>query len=91
MPAFPTINVGPVVREFAVRVDTDVEDLVEHCSIRGVNPGYPLVRDYPELGEALLIAVTERRHRGEIDLACDLIADRLGRQRRSTVHLVTAA
>ena len=29
--------------------------------------GYPLGRDYPELGEALLVAITERRSREDID------------------------
>ena len=61
----------PVVREFAVRLDADVDAVIERCAAQGVNPGYPLARDYPELGDGLLVAVTEQRSRADIDrLAC---------------------
>src|SRR5205085_6734724 len=36
----------PVVREFAVRLDGDVGRVIERCAAAGVNPGYPLARDY---------------------------------------------
>ena len=53
----------PVVREFAVALDADVDDVIERCAAEGVNPGYPLGRDYPELGNGLLVAITEQRSR----------------------------
>jgi len=53
----------PVVREFPIRLGVPVAQVVEHCRRRGVNPGYPLAADLPEYGDALLIAVTERRTR----------------------------
>jgi glycine dehydrogenase subunit 1 len=63
----------PVVREFAVTLDAPVDRVIEHCLQDGVNPGYPLARDYPEHADGLLVAITERRTRGEIDtLACAL-------------------
>ena len=37
----------PVVREFAVRLDAPVERVMQRCRADGVNPGYPLGRDYP--------------------------------------------
>src|SRR3954463_10332017 len=60
------INPGPVVREFAVRVP-DLDKALAAARDAGINPGYPLRRDYPELGDALLVAITERRTRADID------------------------
>jgi glycine dehydrogenase subunit 1 len=60
------INTGPVVREFAVRVP-DLDARVEAAREAGINPGYRLGRDYPEYEDGLLIAITERRTKAEID------------------------
>jgi glycine dehydrogenase subunit 1 len=57
----------PVVREFAVTLDADVEQVIERCVAEGVNPGYPLGRDYPEYENGLLVALTEQRSRADID------------------------
>jgi glycine cleavage system P protein (glycine dehydrogenase) subunit 1 len=60
------INPGPVVREFAVRVP-DLESLFERARAEGINPGYRLGRDYPEYEDGLLVAITERRTKEDID------------------------
>src|SRR3954449_8969396 len=60
------INPGPVVREFAVRVP-DLDRVVKSAREQGINPGYRLGRDYPEYEDGLLIAITERRTRADID------------------------
>jgi glycine dehydrogenase subunit 1 len=52
----------PVVREFAVRLPAPVEEVVERCAAEGVNPGLAL----PD-HNALLVAITERRTRADID------------------------
>jgi len=57
----------PVVREFAVALDADVAAVIERCAADGVNPGYPLARDYPEYENGLLVALTEQRSRADID------------------------
>ncbi|MDQ2896532.1 MAG: aminomethyl-transferring glycine dehydrogenase subunit GcvPA [Actinomycetota bacterium] len=57
----------PVVREFALRLDVPVAPVVARCRERGVDPGYPLVTDYPEHGDCLLVAITEQRTRTDID------------------------
>src|SRR5215210_2939374 len=66
------INPGPVVREFAVRVP-NLQDLLSRARAAGINPGYPLGRDYPEFQDGLLIAITERRTKEHIDLLAELI------------------
>ncbi|NLT06951.1 MAG: aminomethyl-transferring glycine dehydrogenase subunit GcvPA [Solirubrobacterales bacterium] len=60
------INPGPVVREFAVRVP-DLDAALARARAAGINPGYRLGRDYPEYGDGLLVALTERRTRADID------------------------
>jgi glycine dehydrogenase subunit 1 len=67
------INPGPVVREFAVRVP-DLDGLFMRARAEGVNPGYRLGRDYPEYEDGLLVAITERRSREQIDRLAALIA-----------------
>jgi glycine dehydrogenase subunit 1 len=57
----------PVVREFAVTLDADVDAVIERCAADGVNPGYPLARDYPEHAGGLLVAITEQRSKADID------------------------
>jgi glycine dehydrogenase subunit 1 len=72
------INPGPVVREFAVRVP-DLDATIKRAREQGINPGYRLGRDYPEYEDGLLVAITERRTKADIDrLAAVLTADRQG-------------
>jgi glycine dehydrogenase subunit 1 len=67
------INPGPVVREFAVRVP-DLDGLVERVRAERINPGYRLGRDYPEYEDGLLVAITERRTRSDIDRLAQVAA-----------------
>jgi glycine dehydrogenase subunit 1 len=69
------INPGPVVREFAVRVP-DLDGLFERARAERVNPGYRLGRDYPEYEDGLLVAITERRTREDIDRLAALAGKR---------------
>ena len=71
------INPGPVVREFAVRVP-DLDGLFERARADGVNPGYRLGRDYPEYEDGLLVAITERRTKCDIDRLASLVQAREG-------------
>src|SRR3954466_8505978 len=66
------INPGPVVREFAVRVP-DLDTFVERARAEGINPGYSLGRDYPEYADGLLVAITERRTKEQIDQLASLV------------------
>src|SRR2546430_11583213 len=60
-------------KEFAVRVGRPARDVIRDALEQGINPGYPLGRDYPGMDDVLLIAVTDRRTTDEIDrLAVDI-------------------
>ncbi|MFN8161474.1 MAG: aminomethyl-transferring glycine dehydrogenase subunit GcvPA [Solirubrobacterales bacterium] len=61
------LHEAPVVREFAVRLDAPVGRVLDRCAERGIAAGYPLGRDYPEYGDGLLVAITERRSAEQID------------------------
>ena len=58
------IHGAPVVREFALRLDAPVPEVLDRCAAEGIAAGYPLGRDYPEHEDGLLVAITERRSRG---------------------------
>src|SRR3954451_14926062 len=73
--AVEAIKPGPVVREFAVRVP-DLDGLFARARAENVNPGYRLGRDYPEYGDGLLVAITERRTREDIDRLAALVGKR---------------
>jgi len=61
-------------KEFAVRTGQNGRDAVRGARTHGVNPGYPLGRDYPGMDDALLIAVTEKRTTEEIDRLVEVLA-----------------
>jgi glycine cleavage system P protein (glycine dehydrogenase) subunit 1 len=61
-------------KEFAVRTGRSATDAIRAARAHGVNPGYPLGRDYAGLDDALLVAVTERRTTADIDRLVEALA-----------------
>ena len=59
-----------------------VERVIARCQARGINPGYALGADYPELATGLLVALTEQRTRADIDRLARRWAGRRRRARR---------
>jgi glycine dehydrogenase subunit 1 len=72
----------PVVREFALRVDAPLDQVIARCLAQGVNPGYPLAREYPEHADCLLVAITERRTRADIDRLADVLGAAVAAERQ---------
>ncbi|MDD4168966.1 MAG: aminomethyl-transferring glycine dehydrogenase subunit GcvPA [Desulfotomaculaceae bacterium] len=58
---------APFFKEFVVTAQEDAASLNARLLEQKLIGGYPLSGEYPELGNALLIAVTEKRTRAEID------------------------
>jgi len=71
----------PVVRELALRLDAPVARVIDRCLAAGVNPGYSLARDYPEHQDGLLVAITERRTRADIDRLADVLGAAVAAER----------
>jgi glycine cleavage system P protein (glycine dehydrogenase) subunit 1 len=67
------LHEAPVVREFAVRLDAPVHQVLDRCAAEGIGAGYPLGRDYPEHSDGLLVALTERRSRDDIDQLAEVL------------------
>ena len=80
----------PVVREFALALQAPVDRVIRRCLEHGINPGYPLGRDYPEFAEGLLVAITERRTRAEIDRLVEVLEGSVAAERSRDYHEVHA-
>jgi len=73
----------PVVREFALRLDADVAAVRRRCLRAGVNPGLDL---HAHTGRerdrgGLLVALTERRTRADIDRLAEVLAGAIEAER----------
>jgi glycine dehydrogenase subunit 1 len=61
--AFP----GPFFKEFVVRSQKDPVKVLKEVGLVGYHGGIALGRWYPELADCILIAVTEKRTKAEMD------------------------
>jgi len=71
----------PVVRELALSLDAPAARVIDRCLAHGVNPGYALARDYPEYEDGLLVAITERRTRADIDRLAEVLGAAIAAER----------
>jgi glycine dehydrogenase subunit 1 len=67
VPGVEPLHEAPVARELALRLAAPVGRVLERCAERGIAAGYPLAREYPEYADGLLVAITERRSKAQID------------------------
>jgi len=63
----------PFFNEVLVKLERPVEQVLADAGNAGYLPGYAVGEHYPELADCLLIAVTEKRTRAEIDQLVDLL------------------
>lgn len=76
----------PFFKEFVVRDGRGAAgELVEELLASGYLAGVPLGRWYPDLDDCLLVAVTEKRTRTEIDGLADAVEAASGRPARSAL------
>jgi glycine dehydrogenase subunit 1 len=75
----------PVVREFALRLDADVDAVRRRCVQDGVNPGVDAqaLSGRPEDAGVLLVAITERRSREDIDRLAEVLGAAVAAERGS--------
>jgi glycine dehydrogenase subunit 1 len=71
------LHTQPVVREFAVKLDAPVRSVVERCVADGINPGLALPED------GLLVALTERRTRADIDRLAEVLGAAVAAERQT--------
>jgi glycine dehydrogenase subunit 1 len=74
----------PVVREFALRIDADIVAVRARCAAHGVNPGadlHALTGREQDRG-GLLVAITERRTRTDIDRLAEVLGAAVAAERQ---------
>ncbi len=67
------LHSAPVAREFAVRLEAPVGAVLDRAAGEGIAAGYWLGREYPEFEDGLLVAITERRSKDDIDRLADAL------------------
>ncbi len=75
----------PVIREFALRLDADIAAVRRRCVLHGVNPGVDVHRltHRPEDRGVLLVAITERRSRADIDRLAEVLGAAVTAERQA--------
>lgn len=69
------VHDGPMFKEFVIRDrERRVDELLEETLSQGILAGVPLRRWYPELDDCLLVAVTEKRTRQQIEQLAELLS-----------------
>jgi glycine dehydrogenase subunit 1 len=63
-----TIFSRPVFHEQVIRLPVEAKEVLDGLAANGIQGGYELSKDYPELGDAVLVCATEKRTQDEIDI-----------------------
>lgn len=66
---------GPSFNEFVIKLSKPVKEVNKTLLQKGIIGGYDLGRDYPELANHMLVAVTELRTKEEIDIFAQELGD----------------
>ena len=74
-------NIGLKTRDVLKLVPDTTVDVIERCVAEGVNPGYALGGDYPEHEDGLLVALTEKRTRADIDRLAEVLGGAVAAER----------
>ena len=76
-----------MIREFALHLDADVAAVRRRCADAGVNPGVDLqaITGRPEDRGGLLVAITERRSRADIDRLVEVLGAAVAAEREAAV------
>ena len=78
-------HTAPVVREFALRLDAPVAAVRRRCIEAGVNPGVDLeaLTGREDDRGGLLVAITERRTRADIDRLAEVLGAAVAAEREA--------
>ncbi len=58
---------GPFFHEAVIRTSVENSKLLRSLTGQGINGGYDLTRDYPELGNVILVCATETKTEADLD------------------------
>lgn len=71
----PVVFEGPIFNEFVVKLNKPIKEINQKLLNSQIIGGYDLGRDFPELANHMLIAVTELRSKEEIDTFVSELGD----------------
>jgi glycine dehydrogenase subunit 1 len=74
IPGFSVLNNGPFFREFVVQTPRPVAEINAKLLEHDIVGGYDLSAEYPHLGQAMLLCVTEMNSKADIDALVALLA-----------------
>lgn len=72
---YKILNQQPFFHEFVLSCPESPSEINDHLLDHEILGGYDLSEDYPELGNAMLVAVTEMNTREDIDDLCDALRE----------------
>ncbi|NQU30742.1 MAG: aminomethyl-transferring glycine dehydrogenase subunit GcvPA [Anaerolineae bacterium] len=75
IPGFDLCHSEPFFHEFAVCCPRSVDEINAHLLEHGILGGYDLGQDYPELKDHMLVAVTEKTSKEEIDALVEVLSE----------------
>jgi glycine dehydrogenase subunit 1 len=87
LPGVERLHEQPVIREFALRLDADVAAVRRRCTAQGINPGVDVhtLSGREEDRGVLLVAITERRTRADIDRLAEVLGAAVAAERQAAV------
>ena len=65
---------APFFHEWAIKLPKPTSEINALLAEHEIIGGYDLKRDYPELGDAMLLCCTEQRTREEIDKLVEILS-----------------
>jgi glycine dehydrogenase subunit 1 len=68
---------SPTFNEFVIKLPVDPDEIIGKLIDRGFEAGFPLGKYYDNMENFMLIAVTEKRTKSEINMFADLLEDAL--------------
>jgi glycine cleavage system P protein (glycine dehydrogenase) subunit 1 len=74
LPGYEVLDRGPFFKEFTVYCPRPTADINAALRERGIVGGYDLSNDYPQLGNAMLLCVTEMNSKAEVDALVEALA-----------------
>jgi glycine dehydrogenase subunit 1 len=75
IPGVKCVFAGARFHEAVLQLDRPVAPVLQALAARGIEGGYSLAGDYPELGHALLVCATEARSREDISHYASALTD----------------
>jgi glycine dehydrogenase subunit 1 len=68
IPGVQEIFQGPIFNEFVIRLPQASDDVLEKLASLGIQAGFNLKNDYPELGDSILVCATETKTENDLEL-----------------------